>query len=60
MSTVLAKVRVGTQKCRIFIHFSLHYSSHFIAPCNVPTLGHQGITGCYDDQSSKMEIIAST
>jgi hypothetical protein len=28
--------------------------------CNVPTLGHQGITGCYDDQSSQMEIIAST
>jgi hypothetical protein len=28
--------------------------------CNVPTLGHQGITECYDDQSSQMEIIAST
>jgi hypothetical protein len=28
--------------------------------CNVPTLGHRGITGCCDDQSSQMEIIAST
>jgi hypothetical protein len=28
--------------------------------CNVPTLGHQGITECYDDQSSQMEVIAST
>jgi hypothetical protein len=28
--------------------------------CNAPTLGHQGITGCYDDQSNQMEIIAST
>jgi hypothetical protein len=27
---------------------------------NVPTLGHQGIIGCYDDQSSQLEIIAST
>jgi hypothetical protein len=23
---------VGTQKCRISIHLSLHHSSHFIAP----------------------------
>jgi hypothetical protein len=28
--------------------------------CNVPTLGHQGITQCYDDQGSQLEIIAST
>ena len=28
--------------------------------CNVPTLGHHGITECYDDQSSQMEVIAST
>jgi hypothetical protein len=28
--------------------------------CNVPTLGHRGITGCYDDQSSQLKIIAST
>jgi hypothetical protein len=28
--------------------------------CNVPTLGHRDITECYDDQSSQMEIIAST
>jgi len=27
---------------------------------NVPTLGHQDITGCYDDQSNRMEIIAKT
>jgi hypothetical protein len=28
--------------------------------CNVPTLGHHYITECYDDQSSQMEVIAST
>ena len=28
--------------------------------CNVPTLGHHHITECYDDQSSQMEVIAST
>jgi hypothetical protein len=28
--------------------------------CNVPTLGRHDITGCCDDQSSQMEIIAST
>ena len=28
--------------------------------CNVPTLGHHYITKCYDDQSSQMEVIAST
>jgi hypothetical protein len=28
--------------------------------CNVPTLGHQGITQCYDDQGSQLEIIEST
>jgi hypothetical protein len=28
--------------------------------CNVPTLGHHYITGGYDDQSSQMEVIAST
>jgi hypothetical protein len=27
---------------------------------NVPTLGHKDITGCYDDESSQMEIIEST
>jgi hypothetical protein len=27
---------------------------------NVPTFGHQGIIGCYDDQSSQLDIIAST
>jgi hypothetical protein len=26
---------VGTQKCRIFIHLSLHYSLHFIAQLNL-------------------------
>ena len=48
----------------------LHYSSYSIIRihstqlvigfCNVPTLGHHYITECYDDQSSQMEIIAST
>jgi hypothetical protein len=28
--------------------------------CNVPTLGHHYITEGYDDQSSQMEVIAST
>jgi hypothetical protein len=28
--------------------------------CSVPTLGHHYITECYDDQSSQMEVIAST
>jgi hypothetical protein len=28
--------------------------------CNVPTLEHHGITQCYDDQGSQLEIIAST
>jgi hypothetical protein len=28
--------------------------------CNVPTLGHHYISECYDDQSSQMEVIAST
>jgi hypothetical protein len=28
--------------------------------CNVPTLGHQSTTQCYDDQGSQFEIIAST
>jgi hypothetical protein len=28
--------------------------------CNVPTLGHHYITEGYDDQSSRMEVIAST
>jgi hypothetical protein len=28
--------------------------------CNVPTLGHHCITECYDDQSSQMDVIAST
>ena len=28
--------------------------------CNVPTLGHHYITKGYDDQSSQMEVIAST
>jgi hypothetical protein len=27
-----AKISVGTQKCCIFIHLSLHHSSHFITP----------------------------
>jgi hypothetical protein len=27
---------------------------------NVPTLGHHYISGCYDDQSSQMDVIAST
>jgi hypothetical protein len=28
--------------------------------CNVLTLGYHYITECYDDQSSQMEVIAST
>jgi hypothetical protein len=28
--------------------------------CNVPTLGHHYISGCYDDQSNQMDVIAST
>ena len=28
--------------------------------CNVPTLGHHYITEGYDDQSSQMEVVAST
>jgi hypothetical protein len=28
-------INVGTQKCRIFIHLSLHYSLHFIAQLNL-------------------------
>jgi hypothetical protein len=27
--------------------------------CNVPTLGHHYISGCYNDQSSHMDVIAS-
>jgi hypothetical protein len=28
--------------------------------CNLPTLGHHYISECYDDQSSQMDVIAST
>jgi hypothetical protein len=28
--------------------------------CNVPTLGHHHIAEVYDDQSSQMDVIAST
>jgi hypothetical protein len=31
-----------------------------LCKCNVSTLEHQGITQCYDDQGSQLEIIAST
>jgi hypothetical protein len=36
------------------------YVQTAVSLCNVPTLGHQGITQCYDDQGSQLEIIAST
>jgi hypothetical protein len=35
MGMRLRKPVVGTQKCRIFIHLSLHYSLHFIAQLNL-------------------------
>jgi len=38
---------------RIFSNFSM-------PNCNVPTLGHHYISGCYDDQSSEVDVIAST
>ena len=28
--------------------------------CNVPTLGHHYISGCYDDQSNQMDVMTST
>lgn len=33
---------------------------HSHRTCNVPTLGHHYISGCYDDQSNQMDVIAST
>jgi hypothetical protein len=31
-----------------------------VGACNVPTLGHHYIAEVYDDQSSQMDVIAST
>jgi hypothetical protein len=34
--------------------------TYILKKCNVPTLGHHYIAEVYDDQSSQMDVIAST